>query len=296
MGSALKFLTKNRGYEQFVYFCLMQWLAHLFRFYVKASIHVAFAVIAFLYLTAQFLNISQDKNLLYFIFFGTIPAYNMIKYGVEGKKFLFRKNITHRSIQILSFLALLISLYFGSLISFTTWKGVLVLGFLVGCYALPVFPKKQNLRNLGILKIIIVGLVWSGTTVLLPVLEAQIEISWDVWIELLQRFLIILVLMIPFEIRDLNYDPKELHTVPQRFGIRNTRITGILICFLCFFMTFLKDDLSTVEIYNKTLIVLSLAALMIFMPKEQSRYFSSFWVEGFPIFWAIFLWGSLSIY
>jgi hypothetical protein len=274
----------------------MQWLAHLFRFYVKASIHVAFAVIAFLFLTTYFLNISLEKNLLWFIFFGTIPAYNMIKYGVEGKKYLFRKNATQRSIQWVSFIAFLISLYFGWLISFPTWKGVFALGILVGCYALPVFPKRKNLRNLGILKIIIVSLVWSGTTVLLPVLETQIKMSWDVWIEILQRFMIILVLMIPFEIRDLNNDPEELHTVPQRFGIRNTRIAGLLLCFLCFFVTFLKDALSTIEILNKTLIVVSLAGLMLFMPKKQSRYFSSFWVEAFPIFWAIFLWGSLSIF
>ncbi len=292
---ALKFLTKNNGYEQFVYFCLMQGLRLFFRFYVKASIHVAFAVISLLYLTTEFINISLDKNLLYFIFFGTIPAYNMIKYGVEGEKYLFRKNATQRSIQIVSLLTLLISLYFGSFISFTTWKGVFILGILAGSYALPVFPKKRNLRNLGILKIIIVSLVWSGTTVLLPVLEANIEISWDVWIELLQRFLIILVLMIPFEIRDLNYDPEELHTIPQRIGIRNSRIAGILLCSLCFFVTFLKDDLITIEIFNKTLITLSMAVLMILMPKEQSRYFSSFWVEAFPIFWALLLWGSLSI-
>jgi hypothetical protein len=274
----------------------MQGLKLFFQFYVKASIHVAFAVISFLYLTTEFLNISLDKNLLYFIFFGTIPAYNMIKYGVEGEKYLFRKNATQRSIQIVSFLALLISLYFGSFISFATWKAVFILGILAGCYALPVFPKKRNLRNLGMLKIIIVSLVWSGTTVLLPVLEAYVEISWDAWIELLQRFLIILVLMIPFEIRDMNYDPKELLTVPQRIGIRNTRIAGVFICLLCFFLTFLKDDLSTIEIFNKTSISFSLVALMIFMPKQQSRYFSSFWVEAFPVFWALFLYGSLQIF
>lgn len=269
---------------------------HLFRFYVKASIHVAFAVLALLYLTFQYLNISLEKNLLYFIFFGTIPAYNMIKYGEEGQKYLFRRNTSQRSIQLVSFFALLISLFFGSFISFKTWIGVLTLGILAVVYAVPLFPQKRNLRNLGMLKIIIVSLVWSGTTVILPVLEAYNAITWDIWIELLQRFFIILVLMIPFEIRDLQYDPVELQTIPQRFGIRNTRIVGIFLCFLCFFMTFLKDDLSTIEIINKTLIALSLTALMIFMPKEQSRYFSSFWVEALPIFWALFLWVSLSIF
>ncbi len=274
----------------------MQWLGHLFRFYVKASIHVAFAVIAFVYLTVQFLNISLEKNLLYFIFFGTIPAYNIIKFGIDGKKYLLRRQTTHRSIQLVSVIALLISLFFGSFISATTWLGVLVLGLLVAFYALPVFPRKRNLRNLGILKIIIVSIVWSGTTVLLPVFEAQIELSWDVWIEFLQRFLIILVLMIPFEIRDLLYDPEELQTVAQRLGARKTRIVGVFLCSLCFFMTFLKVDLSVLEIFNKTLILLSLGALMIFMPKEQPRYFSSFWVEALPILWVLILWGSVNFF
>ncbi len=220
----------------------------------------------------------------------------MIKYGVKGEKYLFRKNAAQRPVQFLSFLSLLISLYFAYYISIATWKGVVVLGILAAFYAIPIFPKRRNLRNLGTLKIIIVGLVWSGTTVLLPVLEVPTEVSQDVWIELFQRFLTILVLMIPFEIRDLNNDPPELHTIPQRLGIRNTRIAGVFMSFLSFFATFLKEDLSPGELLSKAFILLSLGALMLFMPKVQSRYFSAFWVEAFPIFWALFVWGSTGIF
>ncbi|MGB5377995.1 hypothetical protein [Muriicola sp.] len=274
----------------------MQWLEHLFRFYVKASIHVAFAVIAFMFLTVQFLNISLEINLLYFIFFGTIPAYNIIKYGVEGEKYLFRRNAAQRSTQLVSLLGLLIALYFGLQLSLNTWKGILVLGMLAACYALPVFPKRKNLRNIGILKILIVGLVWSGTSVLLPVLEVQGKLSLDVWIELIQRCMTILVLMIPFEIRDLNYDPEELHTVPQRYGTRKTRIAGILISVICFLLTFMKDELSVFEISMKALILITMVLLMLFLPKVQSRYFSSFWVEGFPIFWAMVVRSSSDLF
>ncbi len=274
----------------------MQWLEHLFRFYVKASIHVAFAVIAFVFLTVQFLNISLQTNLLYFIFFGTIPVYNVIKYGVEGETYLFRRNAAQRTTQLVSLLGLLIALYFGSQLSLNTWKGIIVLGMLAACYALPVFPKGINLRNIGILKVLIIGLVWSGTSVLLPVSEVQGKLSWDVWIELIQRFMIILVLMIPFEIRDLNSDPEELHTVPQLYGIRKTRIAGILISVVCFLLTFMKDELSVFEISMKAVILLSMVLLMLFLPKVQSRYFSSFWVEGFPIFWALVVWSSSGLF
>jgi hypothetical protein len=274
----------------------MQWLARLFRFYVKASIHVAFAVIALVFLTAQFLNISLEINLLTFIFFGTIPAYNIIKYGDEGEKYLFRRNASQLSTQILSLLAITIALYFGSQLSLNTWKGIILLSFLAACYALPVFPKKRNLRNVGILKILIVGLVWSGTTVLLPVLDVQVKLSWDVWIEVIQRFMIILVLMVPFEIRDLNSDPEELHTVAQRYGIRKTRIAGIFISVLCFLLSFMKDELSVFEIFIKALMLISLVLLMLFLPNVQTRYFSSFWVEGFPVFWAVMAWSSSDLF
>jgi hypothetical protein len=153
-------------------------------------------------------------------------------------------------------------------------------------YAIPLIPDKRNLRNLGILKIIMVSLVWTGTTVLLPVLEGGLTFSRDLFVLFLQRFILILVLMIPFEIRDLQTDPGALHTIPQRIGVRNTRLLGALLSLVFFLLSFLKDSLNSLEITMNTLITVSLVVLMILTPKRQTTYFASFWVESFPIFWA----------
>ena len=52
----------------------------IFDFYIASSIHVAFAAYAFILLTFTSLNSSYDCDVAYFGFFGTITAYNVIKY------------------------------------------------------------------------------------------------------------------------------------------------------------------------------------------------------------------------
>ncbi len=42
----------------------------------------------------------------------------------------------------------------------------------------------------------------------------------------MQRVLLVLAFLIPFEIRDLAYDKPELKTIPQRIGVTQTKIFG----------------------------------------------------------------------
>ena len=271
----------------------MQWAGKIFDFYVKASIHVSLAVVSFLYLTSCFLNIRVPYSLYLFIFFGTIPAYNFIKQSRGGQNQYFGLLSGDKTIRWLSVLSLLSAIYFGTQLTANTMIGVLILAVLVVFYTIPIFPSQKTLRHSGIIKILIIAFVWAGTTVLLPVIEVQYNMSWDVRIETLQRLLVILVLMVPFEIRDLSVDPNEMMTIPQRLGIRKTRRLGILLCLIGFLLTFMKDELLAHEIPGKMIISLSLIGLLIWLPAKQSRYFASFWVEAFPIFWAGFLWGIL---
>lgn len=273
----------------------MQWAGKIFDFYVKASIHVSLAVVSFLYLTSCFLNISVPNSLCLFIFFGTIPAYNFIKQSRGGQNRYFGLLSGDKTIRWLSVLSLACAAFFGSEITLNTIIAVLILAVLVIFYTIPIFPSQKTLRHSGIIKILIIAFVWAGTTVLLPIIEVQHYLSWDVWIETIQRLLVILVLMVPFEIRDLSVDPNEMKTIPQRLGISKTRRLGILLCLIGFLLTFMKDELLAIEILGKSIISLSLIGLLVRLPAKQPRYFASFWVEAFPIFWAGFLWGILKI-
>ena len=286
----LFFLTNNQRCEQFAYFCLMKLWCRVFDFYLDASIHVALAVFSLTWITAMTLNIPIDTNLSYFVFFSTIACYDFVKYGVEIQKYVLVANRYHKNMQLIGFIAAGIALYHACFLTFGTWVAIGILLLLTGLYALPVFPKAKNLRSLGGLKIFVVALVWAGTTVILPVVAAQEKIVWDIWVESFQRFILVLVLMVPFEIRDLKYDSPDLRTLPQRYGVTNTKIFGALATVIFFFLTFLKDDVTILETVGKGTLFLILGMLMFVTKRNQKKYFASFWVEAIPIFWLGVMW------
>tara|TARA_R110000796_G_scaffold21541_6_gene63332 strand:+ start:13032 stop:13862 length:831 start_codon:yes stop_codon:yes gene_type:complete len=263
----------------------MNWRRYLFHFYLDASIHVALSVFALIEITCIFFGLSRDNHISYLVFFGTIACYNFVKYGVEAKKYFLVSNTYHKNIQVVSFIAGGFALYHSFFMSYEAWIGLAVLSVLTSLYAVPLLPNAKNLRSFGGLKIFIVAMVWAGTTVVLPVVAADRVLDWDVSIELVQRFLMVLILMLPFEIRDLDYDDPELRTLPQRFGYLKTKIFGASGAVVFFFLTFMKDYLTNFEVFGKGLAFLGLAVLMLVTRRNQSQFFSSFWVEAIPIFW-----------
>ncbi|MCM4170483.1 hypothetical protein DHD32_03240 [Arenibacter sp. TNZ] len=269
----------------------MNWLKYIFHFYLDASIHVAISVFAFIEITCVFFGLSRDNHISYLAFFGTIACYNFVKYGVEAKKYFLVANAYHKNIQAFSFIAGALALYHAYFMSFDTWIGIVVLSILTSLYAIPLLPNTKNLRNLGGLKIFIVALVWAGTTVVLPVIAANKTMDWDVGVEGVQRFLMVLILMVPFEIRDLKYDDPELKTLPQRFGFINTKVYAALGVVVFFSLTFLKDDLTYLEVISKGVVFLMLGIFMFITKRKQTPYFASFWVEAIPIFWWVCILG-----
>ena len=99
-----------------------------------------------------------------------------------------------------------------------------ILVAITGLYALPVLPRHKNFRSLSGLKILIVAAVWAGTTVILPAISQLEEINWNVKVETFQRFMLVLILLVPFEIRDLKYDSAALKTLPQRVGVKGAKL------------------------------------------------------------------------
>lgn len=261
----------------------MKWLLQFFNFYLDASIHVALAIFSLTQITCIILQIPAYDHLIWFLFFGSISCYNFIKYGVEAEKYILVANRYHKSIQFFSLITLLIALYHAHFMNISTYVGIAILVFLTGLYALPLLPKAKNLRSWGGLKIFIVAIVWAGATVILPVLSVQTEISWDVSIETAQRFLLVLILLLPFEIRDLAYDKAELKTLPQRFGVENTKKIGLVLIVLFFLLSFLKDNLSNQEILTKIIFTFLLLVFVGLTKRKQDSYFASFWVESIPI-------------
>lgn len=263
----------------------MKWVIRFFNFYLDASFHVALAAFSFIQITAILLHIPYNRHLNLTLFFGTLACYNFIKYGVEAEKYLLVSGSYQKWIQAVSILSLGLALYHFYFLPRTVWIGFGLLSLLTAFYTLPVLPQSKNLRSLGGFKIFIVAGAWAIATVVIPILVVNRSIFWDETIELTQRFILVVVLMLPFEIRDLKYDPPALRTLPQVIGIKRTKLVGVLGAFFFLFLTFLKDHPSNAEITSKGIIFMLLLALLWGTKREQHSYFASLWVDAVPLVW-----------
>lgn len=260
-------------------------ISAVFRFYLNASIHVALAVVSLYLVTTIDLNIVVNPHLIGFLFCATVVCYNFVKYGVEAEKYLIVAKPYHKPIQVFSFLIFGASLYFIQYLKFILWIFILLFTFLSALYAIPFLPNSKNLRSLAGLKIFLIALIWAGFTVVLPLVDNQMEWNMTSWTYIVQRFLLVLVLILPFEIRDLQYDTPDLKTLPQRFGIMRTKYIGYCMILVYFLMTLLRDGLVLSMVLQEFFLCILLVVVLYSTEKQQQRYFSSFWVEGIPIFW-----------
>ena len=130
-----------------------------------------------------------------------------------------------------------------------------------------------------------VALSWVITTVFLPLSMADIPITKWSWVYSIQRYLFVLVATLPFEIRDLKMDAPHLSTWPQKMGIPKTKILGVILL-LSFMLLEAYSLTSEYTVLTISIVFLLMAAVLI-SKGEQSKYFSSFWVEGIPILWLI---------
>lgn len=222
---------------------------------------------------------------LLFSFTGAITAYNFVKYSKVSKLYHRRLTKSMKGIQGLTLVSLLSFIYFSFHVSLETllYMGPFIV--LTVLYTVPIFPNKRNLRSIAGIKIFIIGVVWAGITVLVPMIYANVSLNFDFFIEFIQRFLFIIVMMLPFEIRDLQYDDEALETVPQKMGITKTKVFGSVLLVLFLLLTAIKDELSSIEILS-TILITTISLLFLWgTEKKQSEYYCSFWVESVPLMW-----------
>ena len=273
----------------------MTWYQRIFDFYIKASIHVALAVVALMLVTDYYLNIPIEEPVILFTFLGSLSCYNFIKYGIEIDKYTETASLELKLIGVLSVFCLLLSLYLLLDFQKSSWILLGILLILVLLYSFPIFHRDRNLRSLGVTKVLLVSLIWTGISVIFPVLQGELPFFWDVLVLACQRFLFVVALIIPFEIRDIQFDPAEIKTIPKRIGIRRTKLLGISLVVIAYLLVFTKDSIYAQEFYTRLWVTLLLILLIARTPRFASKYYASFWVEVVPIFWLGIIYFSTAV-
>jgi len=276
----------NIGYD-IDYFCSMKAIKQLFYIYINGSLHVAMAVLALVLMTNHMFHNPFDAPMAGFAFFGTVFGYNFIKYEALFRN---RKPIGQltKIIAALSVIAFVLTgICFFLLERVTQFTAIGFFGLTI-LYAVP-FTKKGNLRNLSGIKIYIVAFCWAGITTLLPLVEAGLPLITDVFLKFGQRFLLVIILILIFEIIDLKNDDPQLQTVPQKIGVRNTKLLNLFLLVPFYFLEFLKSTVDLNQLVVNIFLIVIVGLFTLFANPERPKYYTGFWVESVPILWLAML-------
>lgn len=261
----------------------MKPLKTIFDFYLNSSIHVALSCYALVRITFHFFHIQYDEPMALFVFFGTIVGYNFVKYDalVRVKKNPISTQL--KIIAVLSFISvILVGYYFFQLKRITQIVSFAIFA-VTALYTLPFFPNRKNARNWAGVKIYIVAICWVGATLVLPLINAEVPFTADFFIRSIQRFVLVFVLILVFEIIDLANDDPHLKTVPQTIGVKNTKLLGFLLLIPFWIVGVLSFSFHDVII--NLIMVCILMAFIYFANPNRHKYYTSFWVEAVPVLW-----------
>ncbi|MBI9042555.1 hypothetical protein [Lutibacter sp.] len=273
----------------------MQFLKKIVDFYIFSNIHVAVAGFCITEITVLKYGIQESFTPL-FVLFSIIISYNFIRfYELKTNRLLWLKDWFFRhkiELVILNIIAIIALIGITFFTSFNI-KGLLILipfSFMTFFYVIPIFKLKNieiSFRNFPSVKIFSIAFAWAGISVFFPIYEAKMNITFDIFIEFIQRFALLIVIIIPFDIRDVKSDSDSLKTLPQVLGIKVSKIIGMVLLLFTIGLEFCKMIFETSTIIIWVIIALITAIFLWFSSENKSRYYAGFWVESIPIYWLI---------
>ena len=225
-------------------------------FLLFSNLFIALCSVAQGMVTYMLLGVKPEKYILALLFFSTLAQYNFSILLTKPKnpqqskfrrvRWIFSHYRLMISITIISILSLIPLILF---LSIPSQILLFFLGVLSVAYGLPIFSfhdKKFGLRNIPGIKLFLISMVWSLSTVLLPILELEstgiLHIpNRDAILLIAKRFLFIAAITIPFDIRDLFQDRSSaLKTIPVMLGEKKAYVfcQALLIAYLILLFLF----------------------------------------------------------
>lgn len=271
----------------------MKFLKALFQFYVYSNLHVSIAV-ACLVMSVGFLfgvEVSHEALLLMcatFVSYHLIRFLNRHKYGKKHLLDVF-SNQYKVIIYVMIGTAMIVGIYELLQLEMIQFLHLFPFVILTLLYAYSFIGKngvRHSIRFIPGIKIFVIAFVWAGTVVFFPVTSfVPFDVNHVIYFLGLMFFVVVLTL--PFDIRDLAFDEKSIRTLPMLLGVKGVKVLGVfllLLSLLIHWYVFGNDGF-----YQFLITSLVLVFLLFFAKEEQSKYYASFWVEGIPILYYLLL-------
>jgi 4-hydroxybenzoate polyprenyltransferase len=259
-------------------------------FLLYSNLFVSLCVVALALRTALILDVNVDKYFFCFILFSTLFTYHFHRIIRISYKEYSSNNLNWNKLNFkLSLIICLISIAICFVLIFSLKP--ISLYFLIPLFLISfLYPLKSfskiSLREVPFLKIFLIAIVWMFTTTLLVVTESNTVLSFNLIPLLLDRFLFVLAITIPFDIRDLKYDKNEIKTIPMVFGVDGAKKIAFFCLFLSF--TFVVYQFYFLELNSRFLLSHALTCTIAFFLVKYSKtankdFYFSFFVEGLSL-------------
>lgn len=253
----------------------------MFSAYVKGNFHVALMVLCCYELTHLQWGISASASMRFLIFCLAFLGYT----GIKNVAFIQKNKRLPRGYLFYKFLLIIAFLWSGiNFLRLSYSEQCLLITVFLFCvaYAVPLLKTKKNLRNQFGVKIFIVAICWTLLTAVFPLLHTG-QFNENHFLFFGERYLMIFMATLPFEIADLKKDDLALGTIPQRIGLLNTRILGIVLILLLLFIIYLNEKHTSAEGLAFLGMAMAYAITFFKIESSSSEFISLFWVEAIPL-------------
>ncbi|MES2681379.1 MAG: UbiA family prenyltransferase [Bacteroidota bacterium] len=266
-----------------------------FSFIIHTNIFISLAAVALTVATQVQMGLAPQLHpYLFIIFFATIFEYNLHRLVTVIKNPQALDDEKHKWVKkhLLAFYILVaVSVAGFALAVCFAKKEVLItlfpIGLLTVLYSLPLLKIKKmvfRLREIPLAKIFVISVVWSGATILLPVIESGrvFETSHVVTL-LIERFIFVFAITVPFDIRDMVTDRESnLKTIPILLGEQKAlRIAGSALLLFTLICTW--HYLGTGQVFLLPAFILSALSTYIFINNKKiqnTKYYHYFVLDG----------------
>jgi len=165
------------------------------------------------------------------VFFGSLAVYNLAFLG--SRPFSDAVPQVKKPAALLFIIALPVSIGFMMCLPLDAIFYCLIsaAGGIVYLYTISLKQFEFQVRNIPLVKNMLLAFIWSMITVMVPVasFDNQNGLPQDTLLIFLRRFFFILAIAIPYDIRDFNADTRDrLRTLPVVIGIYRSRMVAIL--------------------------------------------------------------------
>lgn len=278
-------------------------------FYLFSNLHIAFCAVALVGVTQELFDFHLRSELYVFVFCGTFFLYNLqrlpaafAKVEIERTFMRHRWNTQHRKLLLgISIMAMLAACWAYLRLYHRTQLIALIPAALSVAYAFPSIYWRNRwikLREIPMIKIFIVGIVWGMSCVWVPAAADNSFPQWtspEVTLWMIACSIMIFSITIPFDIRDLLYDGDRLKTLPAVFGVRKSIAIGIAGMLLSLVGVWLADGLSAIVEFHHVLIygawtLITCVVIGLSKPTRHEYYYSLV-IDGLMILlWVMMKW------